>query len=215
MAKTKAHQRYKLKDGTVVVGVTTPLGLLAKPALIPWSNKLGLASIDVTKYVDDKASIGTLAHDMILSHFKGIKPDVSDYSANQISAAENSFLSFLEWEKKYYIEPILTEAPLVSEQWRYGGTIDLYANFDGVPLLVDFKTGSGIYEEHFYQVAAYRTLLIENGYDCPSVKILNIPRTEDESFREETRSTFEYEWGIFQRCLEIYELKKLLKKEAA
>jgi len=215
MSKTKAHIRYKLKDGTIVPGVTTALGGLAKPALIIWANRMGLQGIDTTKYVDDKAQIGSLAHDMILCHFKGTDPDTADYTANQISAAENSFLSFLEWRKKYEIEPILTEAPLVSEKWRYGGTIDLYAKVDGTPILVDFKTGSGIYDEHFYQCAAYRQLLFENGYECPSVKILNIPRTEDESFKEETKAGLVYEWEIFRAALEIYNFKKMAKKEAA
>jgi hypothetical protein len=215
MGKSKAHIRYKLHDGTIVPGATTPLGLLAKPALIPWANKLGLQGIEVSKFVDDKASIGSLAHDMILCHFKKETADTSDYTANQISAAENSFLSFLEWEKKYIIEPILTEAPLVSEKWKFGGTIDLYAKLDGVPILVDFKTGSGIYDEHFYQCAAYRQLLMDNGYECASVKILNIPRTEDEQFNEATRAGLVYEWEIFRACLEIYNFKKALKKEEA
>lgn len=214
MGKVKAHQRYRLADKTIVPGVTSPLGILAKPALIPWANKLGLQGIDVNKYVDDKASIGSLAHAMILAHFDGQAADTSDYTANQINAAENSFLSFLEWVKKYDIEPVLVEASLVSETLRYGGTIDLFAQINDTPTLVDFKTGSGIYDEHWYQVAAYRYLLAENNYLVDAVKILNIPRTEDESFREETRSRLDREFDIFHKCLDIYNLKKQIKKEA-
>lgn len=215
MGKGKAHIRYKLKDGHPVPGVTTALNLLAKPALILWANRMGLAGIDTTKYTDDKAQIGTLAHDMILCHFAKREPDTKDYSANQISAAENSFLSFLEWEKRHAIKPILVEAPLVSEKWRYGGTIDLYCELDGEPCLVDFKTGSGIYDEHFYQVAAYRELLNEHGYSCPTVRILNIPRTEDEAFREESKAGLVYEWEIFRACLDIYRFKQMMRREAA
>ena len=46
--KSKAHQRYKLADGTQVPGVTTITGQLNKPALIIWANRLGLQGIDST-----------------------------------------------------------------------------------------------------------------------------------------------------------------------
>ena len=59
---SKAHIRYKLKDGTVVPGATTITGLLNKPFLITWANRLGLEGIDSTKYRDAAADIGTLAH---------------------------------------------------------------------------------------------------------------------------------------------------------
>ncbi|GAI86127.1 unnamed protein product, partial [marine sediment metagenome] len=38
------------------------IGVLNKPALVPWANNLGLQGINVKDYVDDKADIGTLAH---------------------------------------------------------------------------------------------------------------------------------------------------------
>ena len=41
----RAHQRYKIEDGTIVPGVTTVVGILNKPALVPWANKLGLEGI--------------------------------------------------------------------------------------------------------------------------------------------------------------------------
>ena len=112
--KSKAHIRYELPNGTKVPGVTTVLGVLNKPALVIWANRLGLQGIDSSKYRDEMADIGTLAHQMIVDYFKGEKTDTNEYSKSQIDMAENCLLSFWEWEKGHRIEVILAEAQLVS-----------------------------------------------------------------------------------------------------
>jgi len=212
MANSKAHQRYNLADGRLVVGVTTALNLLAKPALVPWANKLGLQGVDVNKYVDDKAAIGSLAHLFVMSHFNNVKADVSDYSKNQIDLAENALLSFFEWEKSRKIEPILTEAQLVSEKYEYGGTIDLYCKLDGIYTLIDFKTGKGIYSEMEIQLAAYKALLEENGHEVEQAKILRIGRDETEGFEEKSISKLDKQFELFWHCVAIYYLQNQIKK---
>jgi len=207
--KSKAHQRYKLESGEIVVGVTTVTGQLSKPALIIWANKLGLAGIDSSKFRDDKADIGTLAHEMILAHLSKREPETEDYSKNQIDAAENSFLSYLEWEKQHKIEPILMEHQAVSEEYKYGGAFDLYGFIDGTLEIVDFKTGSGIYEEMWLQVAGYGKLITE---PIQRYRILNIPRTEDESFKEEVKTDLSLHFEAFLKLLDFYYLNKQIKK---
>jgi hypothetical protein len=213
MAKTKIHTRYKLKDGTLVPGVTTILQVLAKPALIHWAWDLGCKGIDYKKFRDDKAEIGTLAHYLVMCHFKNIEPDTSDYSAKQIDQAENCLLSFYEWEKGHEIEPILVEDPLVSEVDKYGGTLDLFAKIDGVDTLLDIKTGKGIYEEYIYQLAAYFHLLQVNKHNPERANILRIGRDENEGFECKTynKSNLAIQWKIFKHCLTIHKLKKEVK----
>lgn len=211
MSKTKAHIRYKTKDNVIVPGVTTVLNLRAKPQLIPWANKLGLQGIDSSKYVDDKAAIGTLAHAMITDHLAGQETDMMDYSPNQIDKAENSVLSFWEWEKDHKIEEVFfVERPLISELHRYGGTLDVYAKVNGKREIIDLKTGSGIWPEHIWQVATLKKLLEENGFPVDGTRIVNIPRAETEAFLEKTVSEAENEtgWQIFQHLLAIYYLEK-------
>ncbi len=208
--KGKAHQRYVLADGkTQVPGVTTITGQLAKPALIPWANRMGLQGIDTSKYVDDKGEIGTLAHEMILAHLSKRQPETEDYSKKQIDAAENAFLSYLEWEKGHKLVPELTEVQAVSEKFGYGGTFDLYGVVDGVYELIDFKTGSGIYPEMWLQVSAYGGLI---GGHIQRYRILNIPRTEDESFKEEVKSDLSLHFQAFCKLLEFYNINKQIKK---
>ncbi|KKL99201.1 hypothetical protein LCGC14_1816740 [marine sediment metagenome] len=210
--KAKAHTRYRGKDNSIFPGVTTILDILNKPALVKWANNLGLQGIDSTKYRDEMADIGTLAHLMILNHFNKEETDTSEYSKDQIEKAENCLLSFYEWEKGHTIEPILIEQQLVSETYRYGGTIDLYCRLDGVLTLVDFKTGKAIYSEMMYQLAAYQQLLESNNHICMNTRILRIGRDEDEGFEERVKVDLTLELLLFQHCQGIYNLQKQIRK---
>lgn len=208
----KAHIRYRNKKGDIVPGATTVLSVLNKPALVKWANNLGLQGIDSSKYRDKMAGIGTLAHYFILSHLKKEKPDTSEYSQEDIDKAENCLLSYYEWEKGHKIEPIVIEQPLVSEKYGFGGTPDNFCKFDGVPTLIDYKTGKAIWPEYFYQLSSYRQLLIEAGHTIDNVRILRIGREESEGFEERVVKNLDREWQIFLACLKIYNLKKEIKK---
>jgi hypothetical protein len=209
--KTKAHIRYRLEDKTIVPGTTTIVGLRAKPFLLQWANRIGLEGIEMSKYVDDKADIGTLAHDMILCHFEGKECDVSDYSPKQVSQAENSLLSFFEWQKHVSVTPILTETPLVSERYKYGGTIDLYCSINGYKALVDFKTGDALYPEMAIQLSAYVQLLKESGHEVDYALILRIGRDETEGFEERRYPDLSIQWDIFKALLSVYYNEKKLR----
>lgn len=225
MPKTEAHQLYRLADSTLVPGVTTVLGVLAKPALIPWAYKCGRDGIDLDKYRDEKAEIGHLAHQMILDHFRGEKTVTDDYSKNQIDAAENAFLSFLEWAKHHTIEPVLIEEQLVSEKYHFGGTFDFLGVIDGKLTLLDFKTGKALYDEYWYQLAGYNILVMENYPGLGPIerlKLVRIGRDEDEGFEEPERgpglvmslceSIFLHALGIYQDLKEMKGDKRAAKK---
>ena len=209
--RTRAHIIYRAQDGNSVPGVTTVLGILNKPALVPWANKLGLQGIDSAKYVDDKAAIGTLAHQMIADYLKGQPTNTSEYSQVQIDQAENAVLSYFEWEKAHPLQPILVEQPMVSELYRFGGTIDCLCRMNGDLYLVDFKTSSGIWPEMLTQAAAYLNLASEYGYEAKQAIILRIGRTPDEGFEERIVNHVGKRWAIFQHCLAIWNLQKETK----
>ena len=206
--RAKAHIQYKLADGTKVPGTTTVLGVLDKPALVHWAWKLGMEGIDYKTYKDVAANIGTLAHYMVQCDLSGETPDLGAYTPDDIDKAENALLKWYEWRKTHQIEPILLEAPLVSEQFRFGGTIDCYAMIDGVATLCDFKTGKAIYPEYITQLAAYRQLLRGIGKPVQQARIIRIGRDETEGFGERMVTEFDDHWELFRHCLAIYNLKK-------
>lgn len=212
----KAHIRYKDKDGKIVPGVTTVLGVINKPALVKWANNLGLQGIDSSAYVDETAKIGTLAHEMIQAHLGGDAVDFGAYSKDQISTAENSLLSYYEWERRLgrKIETIHIELPLVSEEYKVGGTIDWYGKIGDDYWLIDIKTAKGLFPEHTMQVSAYYKMLIENGYKVDGVRLLRVGRSEDEGFDDhvisETRLT--EGWEVFKCALDLYRAKQAFEK---
>jgi hypothetical protein len=207
-SKTQAHIQYKLADGTVVPGVTTVLNILAKPALIQWAWDLGRQGLDWREVRDSAGDVGTLAHYFIMCTLKGEQPDTSEYSQADIQKANNCLAKFKNWLKEHPISPIMIETPLVSEEYKYGGTLDLFAEFNGEFILVDFKTGKALYDEYFYQLAAYCQLLQEQGWPVANARILRIGRDEDEGFEEGVRRGLDNEWEIFTHCLKIYQLQK-------
>jgi hypothetical protein len=217
--KVKAHQRYVASDGKRVPGVTTILGVLNKPALVGWANRLGLDGVDVNKYRDEAAAIGSLAHYLIESELKGEEPDLADYTPAQVERASESLASFHAWREQHELDAIFVEKQLVSDDPRYGGTLDFYGRCDGRLALLDFKTSGAIYPEHKIQVAAYAKLLRIHEYRLQEVRVLQIGRTEGESFSEHvlSRQQLSIGWAIFTHALDIYALQKQLKgsKEAA
>lgn len=209
----KAHIRYKDSAGKVVPGVTTILGIMNKPALVKWANNLGLQGIDSSKYVDETARIGTLAHEMIQAYLGGPDVDYGQYTANQVDAAENAIISFFEWEKQQQgakMETRHIELPLVSDAYRFGGTIDWYGQIGGKYWLVDIKTSKGLFIEHELQVSAYHHMLLEHGYQVDGVRLLRVGRTNDEGFDDHVldKSQLDLAWSVFQSCLTLYRAKQ-------
>lgn len=211
--KTKVHTVYRLTSGDRVPSVTTVLGILNKPALLEWAWQCGCKGLDYKAIRDQAADIGTLVHYLIMRELKGEKPDTSGYSAQDIEKAENCLLKFYEWQKTNKLVPLFVETPLISEEYKFGGTIDCFGAVNGEVMLLDFKTGKAIYPEMFYQLAAYAHLLHENGHLVKTAKILRIGREESEDFEERTMTTLDKQWEIFLHCLAVYNLQKETRKD--
>jgi hypothetical protein len=209
--RIKSKEHYKNSSGIIIPSVTTVLNILAKPALIRWANRLGLEGIDMDKYKDELADIGTLTHYLIMCRLREEIPETNEFTPEQLELAQGCFKKYIEWEGKNPIRPILVEERLVSEQYQYGGQPDLYALcINGGLMLADFKTNAkGIFPEMIYQVAAYRQLLLEAGYKVSKAVILRLGRTDLEGAEEKILSTDELDVGlkIFLHSLEIYRLQ--------
>lgn len=204
-----AHIIYRTKDGARVPGTTTITGLLDKPALVGWANNLGLQGISSHDYVDSMAGVGTLAHAMCVAMLTGdLTEDLDEYAPIEVRLARNSAAKFQAWLDEHEFKPILIEQPLVSEEHRFGGTVDLYGVLDGAYALVDLKTGKAIYSEMVYQLAAYRQLLIEHGHTVDNVRIVRIGRDEEEGFEERIFGNLDKAWKVFWHLRQIYDLRK-------
>lgn len=210
--KARQHTIYKNKDGKRIPGVTTILGVMDKPALKHWANKIGLEGIEMSKYVDDLAVIGTLAHLIIEKYIKDEKMCYDDYTANQIKAAENSVLKFFVWLEGKDFKLLGSEMRLVSEKHQYGGTVDIYAKVNNIKTLIDIKTCKAIYPEQFTQVSGYKSLLEENSYEVEDSVILRVGRDESEGFEYHHVPRIDAHLRRFLICKDLYDINKELNR---
>jgi len=214
MTDTKIHTVYRRADGTRVPSVTTYLGILGKPALLYWAWELGVQGLDYRKVKEQAGDIGTLVHYMILCKLRGVEPELDDYTPNDLAAAFVPMDKFHKWQEENELEPILMETPLVSDVHSFGGTPDFYGKVNGKLTLLDFKTSKYIYDDNFYQLAAYKVLLEEHGYmPIEDVRILRLGKSKDEGFEDRAAGNLESHWEVFKACQKIYELQRLIKKD--
>ena len=204
------HAPYRLAGGAIVPGVTTVLSGLDKgEGLTYWAWDLGRQGLDYREVRDAAARVGTIAHRLIAAHLKGEAPGYqhSPCSPEELQKASRCLRKYLAWEKEHPLSPVMIEEPLVSELFKYGGTPDLLAEINGEFVLIDFKTGGRIYDGYYLQVAAYRKLLEEQGWEMASAWILRIS-PDDGQYEVGIQLDFERDWQIFQHALAIYRLQE-------
>ncbi len=177
-----------LIDGKKIVGTTSVLGCLHKPAITPWAVKVTVAhiesvlrsgiiydEIEIKNMLEDAKGayrrhstnamdVGTMVHEWIASHVAGTTPPMP---VNQL--AQNAIGAFLRWEKDHKVKFLESERLLYSKKHNYAGTLDFIAKVDGKIKIGDFKTSTGIYDEMWFQVAAYLQAYLE---EFPSKEVV-------------------------------------------
>ena len=162
--------------------VTTVLGVISKPGLVPWARNVALDSVraalteriggtvSVTpKWIeeiitegrnspdrvrDEAADFGTQAHILIDAIIQGEAPDIPQEMVPVVN-------NFLGWRQHAGLDIQLTETIVYSAKYRYAGAMDALAYRDGHLVALDWKTGRRIYGEARLQIAAYAKALEE------------------------------------------------------
>lgn len=159
---------YRLKDGTVVPGTTTIIGRYRESgALLFWAWKQGKEGKDFRETKDKAAESGTLAHAAVEAKVRGLPfewPEKSD--ADVVRRAKKALENFEEWASQTKLQITHSEVPLISERYKYGGTLDCML-ISGKRSLGDYKTSNGVYPDYLIQLGAYGILWEENFPDMP------------------------------------------------
>lgn len=161
-------------DGAKVPGVTTLIsGGLPKPALVNWAARQA-AELAVNEWDTlaelppatrlarlakaheasrNKAAVrGTRIHALADALSRGEKVAVPDELAGHVE----SCVSFLD---TFGVRTLMTEFPVLSRRWSYGGTGDLAAVLEALgdeTWMLDYKTSaSGAYGDTAFQLTAY------------------------------------------------------------
>ena len=216
MSNVKAHTRYKLRNGKVCPSVTTILNSQLgwnKAALVAWSAREALQGNDPDALAMDAADSGTVTHKLVEGHIKVEDVDVSDFTANQIAAGKVGFAAFQSWEHGREIEYVHTEHQVISELYKFGGTIDILCRIDGVLSLIDLKTSKSLYPEFVVQVAAYgRAYEEQESQKIGKYHLLRLSKSGG-GYEHHVISPerVEVAWSVFKHCRELYDLQKELK----
>jgi hypothetical protein len=118
-----------------------------------------------TRKKEAAGNIGTIVHafaEEIISQGDEWQTILKDlYEATPIEA-QPGCVAFLNWWRSVgKLEQVESERIVFSRRLFYCGTCDLFAHIDGRPTVIDFKTGSGFYEDQPLQLAAYAMAIEE------------------------------------------------------
>lgn len=215
---------YYLKDGSRVPGTTTIIGachLGGIDGLLAWANKLGREGKSHTEERDKAADAGSACHEMAECYGRKIEFDRSKYSPETLEKADGAYRGFIEWADQTNLRIAVTERPLVSEKYRYGGTLDaMFIN--GRLSLGDYKTSNSLRASMLCQLAAYRNLWEENEPEQPitgGFHLLRFGRPEHPddpvTFSHHYWSDLSLAWEAFKHMRELYDIHSRLRKMAS
>lgn len=206
-----------------LTGCTTILSILAKPALISWSANMAVEYI--CEHISELISGTREEQDKILAEAKSAhrkkKEKAGDWGTERHAEIENYIKSgikkdtikpFIEWAENNKVKFLESEKHIYSKTHFLGGIVDIVCEIDGEKWIVDIKTGSGIYPEHFAQMAGYEIMLNEMGY--PKIKghiVLNLKK--DCSFQEKRSISNEDAKNFFLACVQVYRLQEKFKNQ--
>jgi hypothetical protein len=103
------------------------------------------------KHVKEQAaSIGTIAHDWLEQHLKGVEQPWPENEHARLSCEAG-----LRWLDLHHWQLVACEQMLYSPTYNYAGKLDWLGIIDGCLDMPDWKTSKGIFSTYRYQTAAY------------------------------------------------------------
>lgn len=230
----KGHKH--LWDGKRMTGVTTVLGVIAKPALISWAANCAVDYIlnDVIPTKDEEeykvkvgvfkklceearkahtvkkdkaADIGTLVHAACEAYIKGNQEVVLDEQGMKM------FNNFKKWATDNKVKFIESEKHLYSESMFLAGIVDGVVEIDGQTWIMDIKTSSGIYAEAFYQMAGYQVLWEEMGLPEKITGHIVVNLKKDGTFDEKRSVSNEDNKEAFLSAYKIYKITQKINSQ--
>ena len=232
-----ARLGYKLADGTKVPSVTTILTIKDPGPLINWAYRTGREhgllegqGKEAPSGLYDSSdilAIGTCVHAMCEAWVKGDEPllvlekaleseKVHDKVSFRAQAA-SAYSAFEFWVKGTQLDIIDCEVPVISEQHKFGGTLDFIGKLNGKLVLGDFKTSGGVYPEYLMQIVAYAKAYeettgnkIDGGYH-----LLRFSKENGDFGHHFYPNLDDDAWPAFLHLRALHDLTKILKKRAA
>ena len=152
-------------------------------------------NITYPEYAIYHATRGTFVHKAIELWFKG----VLDFET--VDEAVMPYLdSFIKFQEKAKIEPILLEERFADKNISFAGTVDIVGKVKGKTYLFDIKTGQK-QDSYNAQMAGYKKLLNDNDINIDGIYILDLKPTGCKVIKVENIEKY---WGLFEGMLRVY-----------
>jgi hypothetical protein len=152
--------------------------------------------IDITWYTEETAMRGTYIHEclkLIDENVPLIMLDIGPDIAGYINA-------YLQFKKNTDYKILQGEKPYISEDYKFGGTLDRICTINGAQCILDIKTGQK-QEWHGLQLSGYKLLVGEGSFLLRVLYLNNKGKYRLESYKDS-----EYR-NIFISALSIYHWK--------
>jgi hypothetical protein len=216
----KTHTYYL--DDKRLTGVTTILGVIAKPQLIGWAARMAVeamvagatpeeAKVAHTKKKEAAGEHGTDTHALVE---QWVKACIESFNGKPVATKETDAITkFRDWAVEEVDHFLFSERRMYwGEPHWIAGTCDFaYVGKDGKRYIADFKTSTGIYGvDYFLQCAAYQALA-ENEGDAPYDACMIVRLGKDGAFETSRRETKEDE-AAFWACLTLYRAQQSFTK---
>jgi len=206
MGRDKVHQPYYTKAGKKVPSVTTIIGTNLgwnKNILLGWTRKKMNEGIDPIRIRDFAGEVGTVAHGLVEQKLTGEIFNIYEYPSEAVTAAQLCYDGFLAFESTNDLETEECEVPIVHEDLLYGGTIDWVGKMNGERCMIDFKTSSNVYVDHYIQLCAYRELYHHKyGEMLDKAYLLHMDK-QTGNHTLHTLTNFDPYWKTFNLLLEL------------
>lgn len=181
----------------------------------PWlvyDKQLDEAKLAHRKKKEKAGDWGTQVHawaeSFIKSKMEGTQAPALPEDPIQAKAAAH----FMKWAENNKVRFLVSEKGLYSEKYFIGGIVDIICEVDGKVWMADIKTGSGIYPEHFAQMAGYQIMSEEMGMEPINGHIvLNL--TKEGKFDERRSVSLDDSKRLFLGALDIYRVQEKLKNQ--
>lgn len=216
--KNKRRGGFYWREDVPYVSVTEILKIPDKPALRYWFGQQVYRAMVLNPSMSEQEALaapyqtsksamsrGTTVHSIVEAykhtneHIDSIPEDFRGYAR-----------AFYKWIGDYGAAIVDRERSVFSEKYKLAGTLDLTATLqvDDLPYVIDIKTGKDIYEEAFYQTAAYRHMLAEEGIKTQGVAVLLLREDGEYDFKKRTEPDVLAEYlEIFLHYKRAWEIK--------
>lgn len=142
--------------GKVWPSVTAICGIINKPGLSQWRGGIGNKKAD--KILKDAQDVGLEFHEIIQQYLENSFVGHEVYSEKALNMANAVWSEFVE---KRDVKPVSLERHVISDKWKFSGTLDGIIKVEDKIYLVDWKTSSRIDKTVALQLCGYLLALDE------------------------------------------------------